>query len=345
MFKKYKNQKGITFTFIGLILIVLLLIAGMAIDLAFMYLVKNETQVAADAGALAGAGLLVENGDVIQQPARDAAYNFCRLNQVAGEAMTIASDSSNILSNDNDITLGYFNYTTRQYTPNILPVNAIQVRTRRTENSPIGPVGVFLGKVGGWRRMSAASMAIAGRSPGPGAPIVLCINACFVSVPHTFHFDEAKSPSPEDTIGWTELSTTTKATEIGLNSLVSQMIRGEENMPNVCCQKIYTNNGVGAALTQVLPDQFAIEAAKTGGYWDILVPIVGQISPDCPSQTELKGCPPGDQPDEPYLVSKYARIRITAVNGPPDPGITISSIDCQSCPADTFLGDKAVLLK
>ncbi len=344
MLRKYKNQKGITFIFIGLILIVLLLIAGMAIDLSFMYLVKNQTQVAADAGALAGAGLLVENGDVIQQPSRDEAFKFCGLNKVAGEAMTIASDSSNILSNNNDITLGQFDYTTRQYTPNLAPPNAIQVRTRRTQNSPIGPVGVFLGKVGGWSQMSAASMAIAGRSPGPGAPLVLCVNACGVSLPHRFHFDEAKSPSPEDTIGWTELSTTTKATEIGLNSEVSQMIRGEEDMPNVCCEKIYTNNGVGAALTQVLPDKFAIEAAETG-YWDILIPIVGQISPDCPSQTELKGCPPGDQPDEPYLVSKCARIIITAVHGPPDPGITISSIECRSCPCDTFLGDKAVLLK
>jgi hypothetical protein len=326
------------------------MIAGMAIDFAFMYYVKNETQVAADAGALAGAGLLVQDGDVIQQPARDMAYNFCRFNQVAGEAMTIASDSSNILSNNNDITLGYFNYTTRQYTPNILPVNAIQVRTRRTQNSPIGPVGVFLGKVGGWRKMSAASMAIAGRPANPGAPLVLCVNACGVSLPHRFHFDEAKSPSPEDTIGWTELSTTTKATEIGLNSAVSQMIRGEIPMPNVCCEKIYTNNGVGAALTQVLPDKFAVEAAKPPppsgcGYWDILIPIVGQISPDCPSQTELKGCPPGGQPDEPYLVSKCAKIRITAVHGPPDPGITIASIDCQSCPCDAFLGDKPVLLK
>ena len=116
-------------------------------------------------------------------------------------------------------------------------------------------------------------------------------------------------------------------------------------MPNVCCQKIYTNNGVGAALTQELPDKFDIEAAKTGGYWDVLVPIVGQIPPDCPSQVETKGCPPGGQPTEPYLVSKYARIRITAVNGPPDPGIVISRIDCRSCPADDFFGNRAALLK
>ncbi len=345
MFKKYKNQKGITFTLIGLILIVLLLIAGMAIDLAFMYFVKNETQVAADAGALAGAGLLVQNGDVMQQPARDAAINFCRFNKVAGEAMTIASDSSNILSNDNDITLGQFDYATRQYTPNLAPPNAIQVRTRRTQNSPIGPVGVFLGKVGGWRKMSAASVAIAGRPPSPGAPLVLCINVCSLSTPRSYYFDETQAPSDPECIGWTELSPTTRATDLGPNSVVSKMIRGEEDMPNVCCQKIYTNNGIGEALTQELPAKFAIESAKTGGYWDLLVPIVGQVPPDCPSQVETKGCPPGEQPNEPYLVTRYARIRITDVMGPPRPGITISSIDCSSCPSDTFLGDKAALLK
>ncbi len=347
MFKKYKNQEGISIILIAPILIVLFLIAGIAIDISLMYLAKNETQVAADAGALAGAGVLVQNGDLIQQPVRDAAINLCRLNKVAGEAMTIASDSSNNLSNDNDITLGQFDYTTRQYVPNLAPPNAIQVRTRRTQNSPVGPVGVFLGKVGGWSTMSAASVAIAGRPPMPGAPIVLCMDACSpsLSLPHSYYFDETQAPSASDCIGWTELSTTSTATDLGPHSVISKMIRGEMNMPNVCCEKIYTNNGVGEALTQELPAKFAIESAKTGGYWDLLVPIVGQDPPDCPFQVEAKGCPPGSQPNEPYLVTRYARVRITDVMGPPRPGITISSIDCGICPANTFLGDKAVLLK
>jgi len=344
-YKNLKNQKGMTIIFLALILLVLIFIAGMGIDLAYMKYVKNQTQVAADSAALAGAGKLVELGDLLQQPARDEAVMFSGLNKVAGQTMTVASDSSNTLSNGNDITLGHFDYTLRQYFPNSLPVNSIEVRTRRTDSSPIGPVGVFLGKVGGWRQMSAASIAIAGRPVRPGAPIVLCIDACSHTMPRTYYFKETHAPSPSECVGWTELSTTSRSTDLGPNSVVSQMIRGEIPMPNVCCEKIYTNNGLGNAATHQLPNQFAIEAAKTGGYWDVLVPIVGQVPPDCPSQVETKGCPPGAQPTEPYLVTRYARIRIENVLGNPRPGIYVTSMDCRSCPADSFLADKAALLQ
>jgi hypothetical protein len=158
-------------------------------------------------------------------------------------------------------------------------------------------------------------VAIEGRAPSLGAPLVLCINACSLFSPRSYYFDETQAPSASECIGWTELSPTSRATDLGPNSVVSKMIQGKIDMPNVCCQEIYSNNGIGEALTQELSAKFAIESAKTGGYWDLLVPVVGQVPPDCPSQVETKGCPPGEQPDEPYLVTKYARIRITEVMG------------------------------
>jgi hypothetical protein len=333
----------------AILLMVLIALGALAIDISYMYLVKNQTQVAADAGALAGAGLL-QMGivDLVQQPARDEAVKYCSLNKAANQPMTIANNYSNILSNTNDITVGYFNYTTREYTPGIAGPsvtwpNAIQVRTRRTENSPLGPVALFLGKVIGWNTMGTSSIAIAGRPPKPGAPIVLCLDACsFGTFPVDLYFKEQDQPTTAQGLAWTNLSTTSPATDLGPNSEVARLVRGEIPLPEVCCEKIYTNNGLGEVLIE-LDRKFAAESAATG-YWDVIVPIVGEDLTAC-LQNEPKGCPPGLQPTEPYLVSRYAEIRIAAVYKNPNPGIRIASIQCVGCPSTTLLGDNAALLK
>lgn len=98
IFKYYKNCKGITLVLMALMLAVLLMLAGLAIDIAYMYYVKNQLQVAADAAALAGAAKLdgcLDNGNTTslcptlphysQIDARQEAWKFACKNSAAGQ--------------------------------------------------------------------------------------------------------------------------------------------------------------------------------------------------------------------------------------------------------------------
>jgi Flp pilus assembly protein TadG len=350
----WKNKKGITLVWGAFFLIVLLVLAGMAIDIAYMYVAKNQLQVAADAGSLAGAALLSNTTDPAQTLARLEAITFCGKNTAAGSPVSIASNDSNTLSNTNDITVGFFNYSTRIYTSHdentLLAVNAIQVRSRRTANSPSGPVSVFLGKVMGWNLMSAASIAVAGRPPKPALPIGMCVDTCDSSIlplPTFFHFKPEKSPTPQQVVTWTNMSTTTQSNGLGPNQDVAAFLTGTL-APDVCCQKIYTNTGVGYCANTLLPNVFDQHTQETGlPYWDVIVPIFGLTPGVCIGQTiSQPACPPDYPPLDPAPVSRYARVRITSVVGSgEDPGIHVSEIECFSCPANELYGTHPVLLK
>ncbi len=61
-----RNQKGIALPLVAILLFVFIGIAALAIDFSHLYVVRNELQNAADAGALAGARFLyTEDGSAI----------------------------------------------------------------------------------------------------------------------------------------------------------------------------------------------------------------------------------------------------------------------------------------
>src|SRR4030067_3037008 len=84
----WKNKRGITLVWGAFFLVLCLMFLGLAVDIAYMYVVKNQLQVAADAAALAGAvDLTLEtdnNSTVLSQvPARQAAWRFSCKNRAA----------------------------------------------------------------------------------------------------------------------------------------------------------------------------------------------------------------------------------------------------------------------
>jgi Flp pilus assembly protein TadG len=177
--KYLKGRKGITLVWMALMLAVLLMLAGMAIDIAYMYYVKNQLQVAADAAALAGAAELSgDPNDKNQSPARSEAVNFANKNSAAGSAVVLADGGAgnNTLSDTNDITVGHWDGA--MYTADTIPVNAVEVRARRTSGSPGGQVGVFIGQIfsligADWSAMSAAASAIAAPGSSNLLPVVV----------------------------------------------------------------------------------------------------------------------------------------------------------------------------
>jgi Flp pilus assembly protein TadG len=159
--KYSKFSKGIAIITVVLMLPILLLFVSMGIDFSYMYYVKNQLQVAADAAALAGAALITDPNDLIQTNARDRAIEFALKNKAAGVNVEVITDNSNTSSNTNDITVGNWNGT--QYKPNTTPVNTIEVIPKRMSglSGNRGPVHLFIGQVFNMSFMSAKASAIA----------------------------------------------------------------------------------------------------------------------------------------------------------------------------------------
>jgi hypothetical protein len=332
------DEKGIAVVYIALIMIALVAFVGLAIDIGYMYVVKGQLQNAADAAALAGASQLPD-----QTAAAAKAKEFALANKAAAE---------NVVLEDSDIVFGHWSSSVQggKFFPNRDLINAVKVQTRRNnpdDASPQKQVEIFFGKVIGWSKMGAVAEAVAWRLPRPTLPISLCINACSLPIPVNLYFKQDKKfdtgpekapPPPNQTVGWTEFSYTSPATDLGPNSLVSKYIRGDLKPPDVCHQYIYTNNGQGEAVKE-LQKEYDKEKDASGN-WQIVVPVLDLVK----DHPELLACPPGDQP-LPYRVARYAIVNVTAVLKNPDPGITVNSIRCVDCMNANVLGKSPILAR
>lgn len=183
MKKPINNNKGITIVLVAILLFVLVGFVGLALDVSYMYVVKGQLQNAADAGALAGAAKLNNvYGSATCDPSlflsavKAEAKRIAEKNNAAGSSLTDAVELSagvNELTDDNDITIGYWDAATATYTPTVTNPNAVQVRVRRTTESPLGQVRLFVSRLMGWSTMGTAAEAVADAEPAPLLPIVV----------------------------------------------------------------------------------------------------------------------------------------------------------------------------
>lgn|GEM_PF-1979741 len=99
---KFGNNRGITIVWMALFMLPLLIMfAGLAIDLSYMYFVKNQLQVGADAASLAGVPKLTgENDDttlnpnvLIQAEARQEAWKFACKNKAASAPIYLVTNA------------------------------------------------------------------------------------------------------------------------------------------------------------------------------------------------------------------------------------------------------------
>lgn len=343
------GERGISTILVVLLLVFFFIpIFVLTMDMSYVYYARGQLQNAADAGALAGTDLLDRNaGPGAQAEARAKAKELAEANFAAGSQVAVLYDGSDVLSAGNDITVGFWDVNVSTYTPGGSPANALQMRARRTTDSPEGPVGLFFGGIIEWPEMEVAGKAIAYRPPTPTTSMSFCIESCteLNVFPVRMHFKEQELPVDPVSgvtqvwqgIAWTEF-TSSKATNFGPDSDIAKYIRDELPVTNVCDLFITTNNAAPQQIMNILKDEFDIQNALSGGNgWEVIAPVL------------FEGCPPGIQPDEPYLVTQYAQVLLTEVyNIATDPGIEISSIHCVSCSdpsLDELLGGKTRLVE
>jgi hypothetical protein len=116
LFRRLARHRGAAIIFVAFVLFLLIAMAGLAIDVGYVYTVRNELQNAADAAALAGAQVLYDDptttaddppGSHVNPNANGVALDF--LNQNYSEKVQVTPES---------IERGHWSFATRTFTTN-----------------------------------------------------------------------------------------------------------------------------------------------------------------------------------------------------------------------------------
>jgi Flp pilus assembly protein TadG len=135
------GRRGAMLPLIAVLLPVILLLLGFAVDLAYMQTTRMELQAAADAAARAGATRLSQTDNIAD--ARDFAIEIARQNKVAGVPLRLRN-------RDVDIGRSTRNANGKWvFANNGQPENAVRVNAHRTDGSRNGPVPLFFGGLTG----------------------------------------------------------------------------------------------------------------------------------------------------------------------------------------------------
>lgn len=184
-------------SYVTIMLVVFLVVTGLAIDIGYMFVSEEDLQHSAEMAALTGAQTIKQrylnqaqtdpgqlpaiSSDLVQGAARGAAVDLVTGKHDAAALVGLLNNNGNALTGDNDITVGFWNMSSRTYTAGGTPVNAMQVRTRRTAESAsvgLGSVGTFIAKISGTEDFGSTPVATAALVPGTRSNIAICAEAC-----------------------------------------------------------------------------------------------------------------------------------------------------------------------
>lgn len=269
--KFLRHTKAAVIPYVAVALALLLIIAGLAIDLGHVYVVKQELQSAADAGALAGARGMFD----LQDQTNPTHPIKCDLAVSVAQATVTQnpSDYRNLTLPAEDVKVGMWEYTsgTWQFREAACSkdIAAVQVTTRRTA-AVNGPVNLFFSRFLGKDsvELTARATAVLGWLTGlpPGFAFPLAIGEKYVPknpnqrVPVTF------SPDWGDTGGWhcfEEISA--DANEL------KRYINGTKPTPAIELNDyISVINGVAESVIQEL----AKALQNHGGTWLVYLPVI-----------------------------------------------------------------------
>lgn len=143
-----RPRRGAIVVLFAICLVVILGVVAVAIDLGYVSAVRGDLQGAADAGALAGAGVLLEGDDTaVATATRFAQSNLNNRGVQGGPRQQV------------DVAIGHWDVTSRVFTPGGNPHDAVQVTAESREAS------MFFGRIWGRNQFPSQARAIAAYRP------------------------------------------------------------------------------------------------------------------------------------------------------------------------------------
>lgn len=172
---RLRNQRGSILLFTTVLVVpLMIIIAGLAMDLSYYGTVDDELQRSMDASALAGAGKLGFDNSVfpdVRQAAQDyATSNPYRAENTAKQITTSTFTQNPGNADSGNVVLGIWNGTTRTFTPSLNGSFVNAVKCRYASSIPTS----FL-KLIGLTSLSTAAGAIAISNPPASIPPTACL--------------------------------------------------------------------------------------------------------------------------------------------------------------------------
>jgi Flp pilus assembly protein TadG len=114
LYSGLKDERGAVAIIIAISIVMLISFGALAVDLGHLYVVRNELQDAADAGALAGARFLYNEDGTVNEGANQIAYSAAIANTSEGKAVEVNWSGGN----GDDVQRGHWSFAARTFTPN-----------------------------------------------------------------------------------------------------------------------------------------------------------------------------------------------------------------------------------
>jgi len=241
------DQKGAVVVVTAFSLLAILGMAGLAVDLGYLYVVKCELQRAADAGAMAGARA------VYPFPLASATFPLnplCSAALAQGRAIAQANLTDGASPTVGTIQTGAWDWNTSRFTPGCAAnpfTNAVALTTRRDNLSLL-----LMGLVGfGPVNLSASSIAVVDfvGSLEQGAAFVMFLGKKYAQAGEV---TITLNPDPVDAGGWY-----TKASQVPSNSNISGYLDNPATVPAIKQgETVNLNNGNWSAVLATLKSAY-----------------------------------------------------------------------------------------
>lgn len=279
-----KNENGATAVYAAVVLALLLMFAALAVDVNYLYGVRNELHNAADAGSLAGASMLFDNaGELTVDAAIAEATRIASANKTGNQSVVEITAET-----------GHWSFTNKQFTANPTTtqiewqerpfseldldtdfINAVRVYTARSDTPS------FFAKILGFDQIFVSTDAVAyigfTGTVHPlelDQPIALC-KAAITDADGNLSCSAARMFSDiDDTAAWTNLSTDDCNSSGTNNPEASALICGDGNPNEVVLGKTMGMiNGHLANSYEDFHDCWVVHTDKKRN-WNMTLPVV-----------------------------------------------------------------------
>ena len=288
------NERGATAIMVSIVMVLLLMFTALAVDVGHLYGVRNELNNAADAGALAGAHLLVgSDGTLHVDEAVAEAGRVTQLHKSGTDTVT-----------DYLVETGHWSFATRTFTANPATeqtdwqersfaeldadpdfINAVRVEARRPEAPS------FFAGIMGYENFSVSNEGVAWLGfagtlyPGElDMPIAVCEDAITDGDSYTCNvgrmLNSGGNPVTGETAMWTNFTQDpcTTASSADMQDLTDQC-SGNNETEVVFGKGIGTQNGVQDNILDNVTDCWLAGADSDGDtipdtLWPLVLPVV-----------------------------------------------------------------------
>ncbi|MHC4321966.1 MAG: pilus assembly protein TadG-related protein [Planctomycetota bacterium] len=293
LISRLKNERGATAVIVSILMAMLLGFTALAVDVGHLYVVRNELQNGADAGALAGARFLyTEDGAAVNPGANTMAYNAAVLNMSEGSAVEV-----NLAAGD--VQRGHWSFATRTFTPNdsLEPVDLFNTSTAELDADPdfinaikvivrreTIPVESYFARISGYQIIGHKAQAIAyigfaGSLDAGDAdqPIAICAESLLINGEYQCNIgrmiNSGQDNTTNETGGWTDYNQENPC-QGGTNAnAVNSLVCSTGNTNPIAYGDPMAANG-GEIQSAFNSLKTCWENSHGGDLWELMLPVI-----------------------------------------------------------------------